>query len=291
MKKKKIIFASLLYVALALLLFSSCNNNSGEKAKSSIDSALTDSKQIDSLTAKKKKVIEYKFATVEANFPSPFEIVNDLHKYDAPFNKELLNPFSNVDKYITSYKKEVNFGIYGIDLAYINFYGKNQAMISYYTAIQKIAKDLNMDKVFDEYAMRFKSNSDNHDSVLSIVDNVFNETDRYLRKNERFVAASHILAGALIELNYLSLNLVRDIKRTSDNGPFFEKIYNENLYIYHLIKLFEEYTDKDSKDLLSSLKSYSTAYNEIIKTNHDLTPEKINKVILLTNDLRNKMIE
>jgi hypothetical protein len=291
MKKEKLLFASIISFALALAAFSSCNNNAGEKKTTATDSTINDTKQVDSLTAGKKTAIEFKFATVEANFPSPFEIVNDLHTYQAPFNGSLLNPSANADKYISTFKKEVNLGVYGIDMAYINFYGKNQDMVNYFSTIMKMAKDLNMEKTFDEYAERFKANSGNHDSVISIVDKVFDQGDKYLKKNERFVSASHILAGALIELNYLSLNLIKDIKRTPENGAFFDKVYNENVYFYHLIKLYEEYTDKDSKALLADLKTYSAAYNGMIKSSADLTEPNISKAITLVDDIRNKLVK
>ncbi len=283
-------FFSAIGLSVAILGLSACGNSGENKAEAPKDSVAAAPKT-DTVNATKKKAIEYKFATVEANFPSPFEIVNDLYNYQAPFRKDLLNPASNADKYISSFKKEVGFGVYGIDMAYINFYGQNQEMLSYYSVIQKLSRDLNMDKVFDMYIDRFKSNANNKDSVITIIDNVFNETDKYLRKNDRIVAASHLLAGALIELNYLSLNLLKDLKKTPENTPFFEKVYSENLYIYHLIKLYEEYTDKDSKELLASLKDYRKSYDEIIKTSADLTPEKIAQATALLNKVRAGLIK
>ena len=283
-------FFTAIGLSVAIIGFSACNNSGENKAEAPKDSVAAAPKA-DTVNATKKKAIEYKFATVEANFPSPFEIVNDLYNYQAPFRKDLLNPASNADKYISSFKKEIGFGVYGIDMAYINFYGQNQEMLSYYNVIQKLSRDLNMDKVFDMYIDRFKSNANNKDSVITIIDNVFNETDKYLRKNDRIVAASHLLAGALIELNYLSLNLLKDLKKTPENAPFFEKVYNENLYIYHLIKLYEEYNDKDSKELLASLKDYRKSYDEIIKTSADLTPEKLAQATTLLNKVRTSMIK
>ena len=97
------------------------------------------------------------------------------------------------------------------------------------------------------------------------------------------------MAGALIEINYLSLNLLKDTKKTADNTQFFDKVYQENLYIYHVIKLLEEYKDADSKALLAELKNYSKDYDSIIKTSTDLTPEKISKAAGLISTLRNNL--
>jgi hypothetical protein len=289
MIKRNLKLTLVIGTGLVALTFGSCNNNTAttEKTETTVDTTVTDTKRIDSLTPQKKDAIEYKFATTEANLPAPFEVVNDIASYQAEYKKGLLNSSANADYYVTTYKKAVNMGVYGIDLAYVNFYGQNQEMLHYFTTIQKIAKDLSFDKVFDQFSERFKTNADQKDSVISIVDNVFDKTDAYLKKNQNYLVASHILAGALIEINYLSLNLLKETKRTPENEPVFEKVYKENLYIYHLIKLFEEYTDKDSKDLLARLKAYRTAYDETIKSPADLTPENIGKMSKLITDIRN----
>ena len=161
MRKINSTILSVACVSVALASLSSCNNGSTVKTTTTTDSSLADSKRIDSLTSQKKKVIDSKFATLELNSPSPFDVVNDLHNYQAPFKKELLNSETNVDKYTTPFKKEVNFGVYGVDLAYINFYGQNQDMMKYYDNINKLAEDLKLDKVFEGYADRFKNNVDN----------------------------------------------------------------------------------------------------------------------------------
>ena len=285
-------FASFLFAGLSLFILNSCGNNTGEQPASTKDSAATnDSKRIDSLTTEKKQSIEFKFATTEANLPAPFQVVKDITGFQATYKPELLNPTTNVDYYVTTFKKEVNMGVYGIDLAYVNFYGQNQELLHYFVTIQKIAKDLNFDKVFDNFSERFKTNSGNKDSVVQIVDNVFEQSDAYLKKNEKYLGASHILAGALIEINYLSLNMLKDTKKTPENGKFFDKVYEENLYIYHVIKLFEDYTDADSKALLSSLKAYRKSYDERIKSAADLTPENINKAVALINGVRTSLVK
>ncbi len=291
MKKTNFKVASVAVAALFLGSLSSCSNKGAEEGGEKKDTTLADSKRIDSLSAQKKQDIDFKFATLEANIPSPFSLINDMKGHNVPFKKELLNPDGNLSKYTSAYKKEVNFGVYGVDLAYINFYGQNQDMMKYFNNIQKLSEDLNLDKVFEVYASRFKSNSDNHDSVIAIVDNVFSATDGYLNKNDRYLVASHVIAGSIIETNYLSLSLLKDMKKGADNEKFFEKVFNENLAIYHLINLFEKYTDKDSKDLLANMKTYKAAYESTIKSVNDLTPENISKAVGLIGTLRDKVIK
>lgn len=290
MKKVSAKNIALLTVASMFFLSTSCNNPPSEQSQQDAEVLLSDSLRIDSLSKEKKELIDFKFFTSLANLPSPFEVVNDLSKYKAPFKAELLNPASNTEKYLLSYKKEINFGVLGVDLAYINFYNQNQKTVQYFLAVQSLAKDLNIESVFNQYAERYQSNSDNQDSLVSIVDNIFNETDAYLRENDRYLVASHIMAGAIIEVNFISINLLKEIPKTAENAVLYEKIYNENLGIFHLINLYEEYTDKDSKELLVNMKSYKKEYDSIIKSPDDLTPANVDKAIVLITKLRSGLV-
>ncbi|MBK9318434.1 MAG: hypothetical protein IPM91_06160 [Bacteroidetes bacterium] len=290
MKKVSAKNIALLTVASMFFLSTSCNNPPSEQSQQDAEVLLSDSLRIDSLSKEKKELIDFKFFTSLANLPSPFEVVNDLSKYKAPFKAELLNPASNTEKYLLSYKKEINFGVLGVDLAYINFYNQNQKTVQYFLAVQSLAKDLNIESVFNQYAERYQSNSDNQDSLVSIVDNIFNETDAYLRENDRYLVASHIMAGAIIEVNFISINLLKEIPKTAENAVLYEKIYNENLGIFHLINLYEEYTDKDSKQLLANMKSYKKEYDSIIKSPDDLTPANVDKAIVLITKLRSGLV-
>ncbi len=290
MKKVKSNYIAVL-CSLSMILYTSCSNPTKDHATEANTTSLSDSSRIDSLSADKKQLIDFKFSTAVINLPSPFEVVNDLFVYKAPFKSELLNPSTNSEKYLVSFKKEINFGILGVDLSYINFYNQNQETVAYFNAVQGIAKDLNIENVFNEFADRYKSNADNHDSLVAIVDNIFNQTDAYLKKNDRYLVASNVMAGAIIEVNYLSLNLIKDMPKTPENAKLFEKVYNENSGIFHLISLYEEYTDKDSKALLASMKEYKKGYEGIISAANDLTPEKIEKAVVMIDKLRGNLIK
>lgn len=209
----------------------------------------------------------------------------------SPFREELLNDYNKAGNYLTAYKQEVNFGVYGIDLAYINYYGNNQTLLNYYLVTKKLSEKLNIQQAFSQFSNRFLKNSSDKDSVIALVDMAFNETDMYLKKNERYLSASHVLAGALVEMNYLSLNLLKGMENNDANKPLFEKVYNEKLYIYHLAKLFEEYTDKDSKELLKSLTEFKTYYDGIIKSADDYTPSNLDLAISHLNVIRKKLID
>ena len=199
MKNTLSTFVAIFFAGIALQVNTSCNN-AGQKASGG-DSTSVKNKQLDSALNAKKEQISFKFQTMEVNLPDHLDVVRDISSHQVLFKQELTNPANSVEFYTTAFKKEVNMGIYGVDIMYVNFYSKNQDLLNYFNTIQKLAKDLNFDNVFNRFADRFKSHSNEKDTVINIVDSVFNEVDNYLNKNDRYISASHIFAGSLIEVN------------------------------------------------------------------------------------------
>ena len=288
MKKSFSSFIAVAGIAVALQCNTACNN-AGNKATGSTDSATTATPPTDSLATAKKKKIAMDFQIMEANLPDHFDVIKDISSRQIPFKQELINASANADAYTTTLKKEVNMGIYAVDLMYVNYYSKNQDLLNYFGVLRKLAKDLQFDNVFDKYAQRFQSNADKKDTVVEIVNGVFNQTDDYLNKNDRYVDASHIFAGSMIEVCYLSLNLINSVKKAPDYDKLLERVYNENRTIFDLINLFEESTDEGSKTLLAGLKAYKQAYDQVIKAPTDLTHDNVAKVMPSINEIRNKM--
>jgi hypothetical protein len=222
--------------------------------------------------------LEFKFFYTIANLPSPMEMINAIYNNKVPFNKDLLNPPSKASEYSSGYKKAVNYGIYGIDMAYAAFYGQNQDLLDYYSTTKKMAEKLNVQETFDKFTSSFMDNEQNRDSLVKIIDRAYTETDSYLRSNRRVEVASHVLAGSVIEVQYLSVELLKNETRTNANKELYEKIYNGKLYIDNLVSLFSDLTKYPSSSaLLEQLKSIKTVFDQI-KDPEDLTKERMQQL-------------
>ena len=68
----------------------------------------------------------------------------------AHFISDAMNPPENMDKYVTTNMKAVNFGIYAADLAYSTVFEKNQSSLSYFKNVKKMAESLGLSEGFDE---------------------------------------------------------------------------------------------------------------------------------------------
>jgi hypothetical protein len=104
------------------------------------------------------------------------------------------------------------------------------------------------------------------------------------------MAASQTLAGAIIEAEYLCVELMKNEAQNEENKMIFEKIYNQKLYLDNLISLFGELkTDKDCAKFLNELK-VQRAFFDGIPTAADLTSDNMAKLSAAVTRTRNSLI-
>jgi hypothetical protein len=281
------------YFLSALAIFAVVFTGCGGNKKEQVNDEFTDTTTVvkDSATKASEDRLEFKFFYTIANLPSPMEMINSIYNNKVPFNKDLLNPSSKSTDYSTGFKKAVNYGIYGIDMAYAAFYGQNQDLLDYYSTTKKMAEKLNVQETFDKFTSSFMDNEQNRDSLVKIIDRAYTETDNYLRSNRRVEVASHVLAGSVIEVQYLSIELLKNEARTSANAEVYEKIYNGKLYIDNLVSLFSDLQKYPSSSaLLAQLKTIKTVFDEI-KSPEDLDKDRMQKLSSVIAPVRNDLIK
>lgn len=280
---------AILVVSIPLILtISSCGTKEKPAAETN-EFADTAKMEHDTVAKKAQEMLNFKFFYTLANLPSPMELINAIYQNNLPFSKELLNQTEHASNYSTGFKKAINYGIYGVDMAYSAFYGQNQDLVNYYQTCKKLSEKLNVQETFDKFTESFRENTDNKDSLIKIIDRAYYESDIYLRSNHRVEVASHVLAGSIIETEYLSIELLKNSDQTAANSGLFEKIYNQKLYLGNLISLFSDLKKyPSSAKLLEQLKTIQKTFDGI------KDPKDLNKanmavlsaaVALVRNDL------
>ena len=261
--------------ALALIFISSCGHSGDNSQSTMVDSTAL---REDTMSAKTKEMVDFKFFFTIANLPSPIEIISSIYNNQVPYSKDLLNAPENSANYNTSYKKAINYGVYGIDMAYTAFYGQNQNLLDYYSTAKKISDNLGIGETFSKFTDSFRANEGNKDSLVQIIDRAYDETDKYLKNNNRYITATHIITGAILEAQYLSVELMKNRERTAENAAVFEKIFNNKLYVQNLISLMqEEKGDPDTAKLLAQFEELKKIYDGL-KTSADLNKDTLAKL-------------
>lgn len=283
---KKILFVFCLAGSSLLL---SCGNTKTEQPEEVVIDEITEEPQ-DSATVAAKELLDFKFFYTIANLPSPMEIINAIYQHEVPFNKDLLNPADAEGKYNTAYKKAINYGVYGIDMAYAAFYGQNQDLLEYYASTRKLSEKLGVQETFDNFTTSFRENADDRDSLIKMIDRAYAETDAFLKTNKRLEVAAHVLAGTIIEVQYLSIELMKGRERVKENADIFEKIYNQKLYVDNLVNLFTELKKiPSSAQLYTQLEELKKTYDSI-KSPDDLDKANLEKLSAAVKKVRDGMI-
>ena len=251
--RKRYIYLST--VIAGLLLTGSCSNKSGEESKEQT----AETKD----TMPVSEVATFQFTYTIANLPPPMQVLDEFSKSKLEVNTALLNSADNADKYMTSLKQAMNYGIYGVDLGYLVVNNRTLDAIKYYNTAKKLASQLGMEETFNQFVNRFESNSNNRDSLTRVIDDAYSATDAYLRSNKRLETASQVLAGSWLECQYLTVKSLLKATRNADNEILYKRVWEQRLYLDNITKLLSEFADNDEvKKIKSDYEALLTIYKE-----------------------------
>ncbi len=183
------------------------------------------------------------------NIPSPSEIPFLLHNTGAEFNESLINPTKKVDQYAArNVTAALNLGVYATDIGYLSTYDKVQEALNYMSASKKLADQLGLSNSFDAKLLeRFENNLSRKDSLAFLIDRTINDSERYLKDDNRNNLAALILAGSFIEGLYISTQLIetypKDLLKEDDRNmiltPLIRVVLEQEKALGDLIKVVD----------------------------------------------------
>lgn len=231
-----------LIIAIFAILVISC----GEKKKSGDQSG-----EFDKAQTQLKENIERTLMDI----PSPSEIPYIIQGTGADFNSTIVNPFSNYERYTISAKKAAfNLGVYATDIGYLSSYGKTQEALNYMDVCLKLTESIGAKDAIDFNVLeRFEKNLSNPDSLAKIIDQVIDNSDKYLQNNERTNIAALIIGGTFVEALYISTQIIdtypKDMLPTDMRlqvlSPLVQMLVKQKGALKDVIVLLESVTDKD----------------------------------------------
>jgi hypothetical protein len=237
------------------------------------------------------EMVDFKFHYLIGNIPSPMELVDALPSAGFTFSKDLLNNIDNEKKYMTSFKKAVNFGVYSVDMAYITSNEEFTLVKSYMATAQSLAKSLELSETFNKVVGdRLKNNAENKDSLKKVIDDAYYEIDNYMRNNERALTATQMLTGSWLESQYITLALIKDVPVNDQNKILFEKIFEQKRHLESLVSLLKEYEkEKEFAPVIAQLNKLNIVYKNM-KTAEVGNKEFMNKLYNSVAEIRKAII-
>ena len=228
-------------ILILVSFFSGCRNSGNE---SKISESEKD-KIVDEFREMNKRANEIYY-----RFPSPDEMFSFVNNEGLVFDNELLNPISNLDKYVDSKIQTINLGIYMADLGYITLFQKYKESVNYFDAIYELSEKLRVSTAFDKNIIkRIENNLKNVDSLKIISNDSYSYLIDYLVQNDKEKTFAVISMGAYIEFLYLTLNLVGEYSAESQT---IQRIAEQKYVFDNLFFYFEEFKGDPVVDAIFS---------------------------------------
>jgi hypothetical protein len=240
------------------------------------------------------------------SIPSPVEMAALIKEKGYNFDKNVLSPSSNVDKYTGEARQAISLGVYGADLSYAAIFDQKQVTMEYFASAQKLAKQMGVDGALtSELIERLDQNQENRDSLLAIVSEAYADLNGYLKENQRIEISALVVAGGWLEALYLSTIY-------SDNNPdMVQRIAEQKYALNNLVDYYEKFGDRQNlremkADLIALKEIYNASSDTKGKTsvskdskgtvvigstnNVSISPETLKKIATKAQELRKKYI-
>lgn len=250
-------YNQLISIIIVLLCFS-CKENKPNKIVTNVDS-VTLSETEKHHVKNTLEILKY------IPLPSEAARIFELDKLD--YNKEFLNPISNLKNYNTTYKQALNFGVYGADLSYVTVFDVTQESMLYMNCSKEIAENLGLTTVFDVSTIeQIENNITNKDSVLAIAKNCYIKAEQYFKATENEKLNALILVGGWVEGLFLGTRQVPEIVKDSQ---IIKSINQQKTALVSLISLLEAFKDDTIIELINQLKQLDEIF--VVDSNEDFS--------------------
>jgi len=292
-------FLILLIITIPFLYF--CNNE-----KTTTDDT-PDKDNVDSSLSMMVRVKDKLFSV-----PSPLQMSNYVSKENINFDIELLNTPENSSKYLTTFKQALNIGVYGADLGNLFVNDQLSESAKYFSVIKNLGDQVGvMNSIDSKLIDRIDKNTQNKDSLIYLMSDIFKEIDNYLTENDQQDIGILIIIGGWIE----SMYYLTSISRTNKNPDIYNRIAEQKNPLNNIIALMQPFYNEDNNEfdkLHEKLVNLSIIFDSIeeiyvykepetdpqnkitvIKstTTYNINQEQLDKIYEQISQIRNWIIE
>lgn len=213
------------------------------------------------------------------SIPSPVQTAFLIKDLNLDFSSSMLNAPHKANHYTTEQSQALNLGVYGMDLGYTALHQEKRVALTYLKAIEIISDQLGLQSTFNkDFIIQFEKNSDQQDSIITLMSQGFTQVDNYLKSIGRKTTAAFVLVGGWTE----SLYLACQIEKTKPSKAIKNRIAEQKTSLETLIKLLAEYNENGANnELITQYESLATIF-ESVQLNYEYSPPETNKQKSLT---------
>ncbi len=240
--------------------------------------------------------------------PTPNELFSLVRDLAGAGQKRLLNPASNVDRYVSLKSRAFNFGVYSTDLVFASYFKMNVEVARYYLTCKKLADGLGVASAFsDADFVRLEANLTRGDSLEMISNDAYAKSYAKLQDEQMGPVLSLVLAGGWVESMHL---LTRQIEGAKNDPALLARVGEQKVTLEHLLQMMEPMeTEPEVSAMMKELMAIRDIYDQVdVKrvahegastsgrmilgddVQMDLTKDKYQALVNAVDDLRARMI-
>jgi len=279
---------NLLMLAIATVTFTSCNDSASHENEHAVDTTHVEVKDTTKVTV--ADTTKFKFDFALANIPSPANSMQELGKWNVPYDNSVLNDPKNASKYTTELQRAVNLGIYNIDMCYAMAHDKGEDVLKYMKGVVTLSDAMGLKgAVNGMIGKRAESNLGNKDSLFKILDEIFVKSDDYLRTNDRVFTAATVFTGGWLENLYIICETGIKSEDATVKSKVHTLLWEQRFHLGNIINMLNDHKNKkEASELIAGLKPI---HDEIsaVKQSNDMDEAKFKSISSKIVDFRNKL--
>ncbi len=191
------------------------------------------------------------------SIPSPIQTAILIRQQGLPFKPEAVAGLENVDSYLTKYKKALNLGVLGSDLAYLSNYNEAKKSLNYLAKIEDLAEQLDIKANIDPSIIkRFNDNINTPDSLNVLNAEFYKSAERYLKDNLQNEVAALVLTGGWVESLYFAT-------QNSDNAFLRTRVGEQKSSVGNIVSIMEAFDDDLGKNIAKELRGLKSAFDKL----------------------------
>lgn len=163
----------------------------------------------------------------------PTDMADLFNRTGTNFNPEIAAPINSLPLYSDPEQIAVMLGVLGVDLSYMKILQQKALSAEYYNSIKVLAGKLEIpNQIFEKSTLKLERNLGNQDSLASIIETVYEETDAFFRENGNDNLASLSLLGGWVEAMYIGVSIyeAEDGNRTMADKLLQQKFTLNSIY-------------------------------------------------------------
>jgi len=194
--------------------------------------------------------------------PTPNELFSLVRQMAGDGQKRLMNPASNVDRYVSLKARALNFGIYSTDLVFASYFKLNVEVVRYYLTTKKLAESLGVVSAFsDADFVRLEANLTRGDSLEIISNEAYAKAYSKLQDEKMGPTLAMVLAGGWVESMHL---LISQIEAHGKSEALLTRMGEQKVTLEHLVEMMQAHeSDSDVVSVMKDLITVRDIYDQV----------------------------